>query len=375
MTAPRSLNRISTLIEASAAVVEETDLDQLLSTLVYEARTATGAGYAALGVLGEHGVLTDFLYEGVTAEVAHRIGRLPSGRGVLGAVIRRNQTLRLSSITDHPEAVGFPEHHPPMRTFLGVPVAAGGEAFGNLYLADMEHEFTEEEVVTVEALSRIAGAAVQTARLQSRLRRLAVVEDRERIARDLHDSVIQDIFAVGLGLQGLAGRVEEPEALEMLEVAIDRLDDAVSSLRGYIFELRRPARMDQGLDHQLQELVSRMGSAYPTRVTLSLDIAAHHDQGRGDEIVKIVAEGLSNALRHSGARMVDVAVTADPNGYRVRIADDGTGFDPERTSRGMGLINMRDRAERLGGSFSIESATGKGTTVEVTLPPDGLPAL
>lgn len=368
MTALKSLDRLSALIEAAAAVVEETDLEDVLRRLVSEARAATGARYAALGVLGEHGVLSDFLYEGVSVETARKIGHLPTGRGVLGTVIRENTTLRLSSIRDHPDSFGFPEHHPPMETFLGVPVAVSGEAFGNLYLTDKEGEFTDEDVLVAEALSRIAGAAVQTARLHGRLRRLAVVEDRERIARDLHDSVIQDIFAVGLGLQGLASRVEDPETMDLLGDAIERLDDAVGSLRGYIFELKKPAGADQRLDDRLQELVSRMGSAYPAKVTLDLSLRHDREYVLAEEIVKIVTEGLSNALRHSAAGSIEVSVAADDSRYLIRVVDDGTGFDPDRAAWGMGLLNMRARTQRLGGSISIQSRPGRGTTVEVTFP-------
>lgn len=363
-----TLDRLSALIESAAAVVGETDLDRVLRRLVSEAMTSTGARYVALGVLGEHGVLSDFLYEGISEEQALKIGRLPSGHGLLGTVIRRNETILVDSISDHPDSYGFPQHHPPMTNFLGVPVSVGEEAFGNLYLTDKEGGFGEEDVLVVEALSRIAGAAVQTARLQDRFRRLAVVEDRERIARDLHDSVIQDIFAVGLGLQGLTGRVEDTEAIQLLGDAIDRLDGAVERLRGYIFELRKPATLEQRLDDQLQELVSRMGSAYPTKVTLDMSLPDRDSPPVVKEILMIVTETLSNALRHAAASQVEVSVSGDASRYVVRVVDDGIGFDPETVERGMGLANMRRRSEELGGSVSITSGSNGGTDVEVILP-------
>jgi GAF domain-containing protein len=208
VTQTPGLDRIASLISGAAAVVGEADLGDLLRRLVAEARSATGARYAALGVLGEHGVISEFIYEGVDEATARIIGHLPTGRGVLGTVIRENTTIVLERISDHPDSYGFPPGHPHMSTFLGVPVAVEDSAFGNLYLTDKKGGFDDNDVVLIQALSRIAGAAVHTSRLQGRLRSLAVVEERNRIARDLHDSVIQDLFAVGLGLQSLAARLE-----------------------------------------------------------------------------------------------------------------------------------------------------------------------
>jgi signal transduction histidine kinase len=358
---------MSDLIEAAAGVVEQTDLELVLRRLVTEAKEATGARYGALGVLGDHGVLSDFLYEGISARHAERIGRLPTGRGVLGTVVRLNKTIRLDEISSHPDAVGFPEHHPHMGSFLGVPVAVGDVAFGNLYLADKEGGFTDQDVVVVEALSRIAGAAVRTARLQERLRRVAIVEDRQRIARELHDSVIQEMFAVGLGLQGIAQLVDSPQAEATLVDAVDRLDRAVETLRRHIFELKQEPEMGLGLDDRLQETVARMGSAYPVTVRLSLDLEATVDARLEDEVVSIVTESLSNSLRHASADNVDVAVLVDDDHVEIRVTDDGVGFDPATPTVGMGLENLRARVSRRGGRLTIESSP-RGTELLVMMP-------
>src|SRR5262245_29141977 len=250
-----SLDRFSELIEAAAGVVGETDLERVLRRLVTEAMTATGARYAALGVLGEHGVLSEFLYEGISTDEAGLIGHLPTGKGVLGTVIRENRTIRLDEIGSHPDTSGFPSHHPEMTSFLGVPVAVGDMAFGNLYLTEKEGGFSDDDVMVIEALSRIAGAAVRTARLQERLRRVAVVEDRQRIARDLHDSVIQDLFAVGLGLQGVSQIVDDSRLAATIVEAVDRLDEAVETLRSYIFDLRQIEESSPSLEDRLVDLV------------------------------------------------------------------------------------------------------------------------
>jgi signal transduction histidine kinase len=367
-----ALDRLSPLIESAAAVVGELDLTKLLRRLISEAMTATGARYAALGVLGEHGVLSDFLFEGLDAEQADEIGRPPTGRGVLGTVIRERETLVLDDISEHPDSYGFPPNHPPMTNFLGVPVTAGESTYGNIYLTDKDGGFTDDDLAVVEALSHVAGAAIQTARLQERLRLVAVVEDRQRIARDLHDSVIQDLFAVGLGLQGLTRRIDDPETAQLVDEAVDRLDTSVNSLRRYIFELKDPKHPNLTLDERLQDLVSRMGSAYPSTVRLSLEWIGPTTSD--DEIIMLVQEGLSNSLRHGEADTVEVTIDDDDHNVVIKVEDDGIGFDQAAMPDGMGLQNMRSRVERLGGVMTIVSKIGGGTTLQLWLPvkqPDG----
>lgn len=367
MTDQGRLDRIAPLIAEAAAVEGEADLGRVLRTLVAEVMTATGAPYVAMGVIGEHQVLSDFVFQGITKEEADRIGHLPTGRGVLGTVIRENQTIILESIADHPDSIGFPEHHPPMDAFLGVPVSVGGEPFGNLYLTDKEGGFTDEDVAVVQALGRIAGAAIQTARLQTRLRHVAVMEDRHRIARDLHDSVIQDLFAVGLGLQGLTSRVADDAIAELLDSSIDTLDEAVNRLRRYVFELRDTARPSTGIDERIQALVARMGSAYPATVRLTLDEFESRDSD--DELLLVVTEALSNALRHSQAENVDIHLGRSGDDLVLTVTDDGIGFEEsEAFGQGMGLANMRTRAQGLGGSMEVRSTPGEGTVVEIRFP-------
>jgi signal transduction histidine kinase len=360
------LTRLAPLISEAAAVAGEGDLQRVLTTLVEQARVATGANYVALGVLGDHGVLSEFIYTGVDADVARQIGHVPTGSGVLGTVIRENRTIVLDRISDHPDSVGFPEHHPPMESFLGVPVAVGDEAFGNLYLSDKPGGFGDRDVEVVQALSRIAGAAVQTARLQSRLRRIAIVEDRQRIARDLHDSVIQDLFAVGLSLQGVGARVTDEDTERLLIDSIDTLDAAVNALRAYIFGLRETGQPATGLDDRLQLLVARMGSAYTARVELDLENVTTGEWD--DEIVMLATEALSNALRHSGAENVIIRVLGSDDDLVLEVNDDGRGFDTSQPAQGMGLANMAARAKALGGTLTILSTPGEGTGVQARLP-------
>jgi signal transduction histidine kinase len=366
MTDRTGIARLAPLISEAASVEGEADLGRVLRTLVTEVMTATGAPYVAMGVIGEHQVLSDFVYEGISKEHAARIGHLPTGEGVLGTVIRENQTIVLERISDHPDSVGFPEDHPPMEAFLGVPVSVSGETFGNLYLTDKDGGFTDEDIAIVQALGRIAGAAIQTARLQGRLRHVAVIEDRHRIARDLHDSVIQDLFAVGLGLQGLTTRIEDAAVASTLHDSIDTLDDAVTSLRRYVFELRDAARPGLGVDERIQTLVARMGTVYPANVTLTIEDFESRDSD--DELLLIVTEALSNALRHSHAENVEIELVRDGTHQVLRVSDDGIGYMPrEGSDQGMGIANMRVRARGLGGEMKIDGQA-LGTSVEVRIP-------
>ncbi len=361
-----ALDRLSSLIDSAATVVGELDLGKVLRRLISEAMAVTKARYAALGVIGEHGVLADFLYQGIDEELATQIGHLPTGRGVLGTVIRDKKSLILENISDHPDSYGFPPNHPHMTNFLGVPITVGDSTFGNLYLSDKEGGFTDEDRRVVEALGHIAGAAIQTARLQERLRLVAVVEDRQRIARDLHDSVIQDLFAVGLGMQSLTHRIDDPDTARMVDDAVDRLDKSVNSLRRYIFELKDPSQPALTLDERLQDLVSRMGSAYPSTARLSMEYMK--PTTADDEIVMLVQEGLSNSLRHAESDWVKVTLAEDDRDVLLRIEDNGVGFDPQGIDTGMGLANMRSRVQRLGGVMSVDSREGAGTILEFRLP-------
>lgn len=360
-----AVTRLSPLLEEAAAIGGAADLDHLLRTLISEARQATGARYAALGVLGDHGVLSDFLYDGITEEQARLIGPPPTGRGVLGTLIHDSQPLMLDVIGEHPDSVGVPEHHPPMSTFLGVPITAGGESFGNLYLTEKEGGFTDDDLVAVQALSHIAGSAIQSARLQTRLRQIAVVEDRQRIARDLHDSVIQDLFAVGLRLQALSVEVDEDVAAG-LNSAIDTLDSSVSRLRQYIFELRDAPKPAQNLDERVREVVERMARAYPTSVELTVD-GAHLGPWVEDAIL-LTTEALSNALRHGRADLIEVSLSLSEGYQIIEVVDDGVGFDVTRIGTGMGLSSMKARADATGGWAEIHSEPGEGTRVTARLP-------
>lgn len=369
MTVP-DVSGLTPLITSAAKVESLGDLEELLRIVAAQAKVATGAEYAAIGVIGSHDVLSEFIYDGIDAHQAKLIGHPPVGRGVLGTVVREKKAMVLDEISHHPDSVGFPEHHPEMQSFLGVPVAVGNKVFGNLYLTNKEGGFTDHDLEVTTALSHIAGAAVQTARLQTRLRNIAVVEDRQRIARDLHDSVIQDLFATGLALQGLANSISSEDIAVQLHRAIDTLDESVNALRSFVFELKESSRTPMRLDESLQQLVARMGATYPSRVQLNIEGDVPDDWD--DQLVILATEALSNALRHSHAGRVDIDLVVGESEITLRIGDDGDGFDQNETRVGMGLSNMDARAKALGGELTVESQPGKGTVVVARIPLSGV---
>lgn len=362
------VERLSTLIAAAAAVVGEIELARVLRRLVLEAKTTTGARYAALGVIGPHGVLTDFIHEGLSQEHAEQIGSLPKGRGVLGTVVRERHTVVLDNLGDHEDSFGFPEHHPKMTSFLGVPLRVGDDVFGNLYLTDKSGGFDQSDIELVEALAIVAGSAINTARLRDQLEEVAIIQDRDRIARDLHDSIIQDMFAVGLSLQALSERLSDDSTSRVLDDSVDRLDNAVESLRSYIYNLKSTERIRPTLEEQLRFTVDRFTSAYPNQVALNCDPTARVDTAAAEQIVLLVSEALSNALRHSGEGPVQIDVKGDKDRVLLVIRDEGIGFDPANVTRGMGLLNMNDRVHRLGGEFEVVSGPALGTLVTISLP-------
>lgn len=359
---------LTELVEAAAAVVGQPDLDAVLRTTVEVARHSTGARYAALGVIGEHSTLIDFIYTGMSSEQADLIGSLPVGKGVLGTLIREPQPIRLERVSDHPDSAGFPPHHPPMETFLGVPVRAGDAVYGNLYLTEKEGGFTEEDEVFVQALAAVAGSAITTAKLNERLRRLALVEDRERIARDLHDAVIQDLFATGLSLQGLAVGIDDPRTAERLDEAVDRIDQAIASLRSFIFDLRSLESAQADPARAFRRMAERMVSGREIDVVSKVEDLGRVSSDRLDDALLIAREAISNAIRHGAPSRLTVQVTREDRSLRMSVEDDGRGFDPDEAPRGMGLDNMRDRARHAGGELGVESSPGTGTRVTAVLP-------
>jgi signal transduction histidine kinase len=503
------------LLEAVTAIGSDLDLRSVLSRIVESATRLTGARYAALGVIGAHGSLVEFVTTGLDRETHERIGDLPHGHGILGLLIRDPQAIRLHRLASHPASVGFPAHHPPMSTFLGVPVRIRGTVFGNLYLTEKEGggDFTEQDELLVEALAQTAGFVIENARaygLSERRRQwleasselaealqppvqvdrglrritdtartvsgaramavlsgagteptvtcdpvdrevvdgvldellddlestvpgsdpftrtlhgldavviplrahlapvgalvalfdpgpqdaeerellasfadqaalaldraqavvdreeLAVISDRERIARDLHDVVIQRLFATGLQLQGVAMLAGSGDVAERLDRAVADLDSTIAAIRGTIFELqnRQASSLRAEVRSLVREYVPVLGFSPLVRTSGPVDTAVPV-QVR-DQLLPVLREAVSNVARHALAESALIDLSVSDSAVRLVVADDGTGLSEDRVESG--LRNARRRAADLGGTLELTANTPRGTVLTWTAP-------
>jgi signal transduction histidine kinase len=527
-----SRERLSALLEAVVGIGTDLDLRSTLQRIVVAAVRLAGARYGALGVIGPDRRLVEFITDGLSVEEHRRIGDLPTGRGVLGLLIDEPKPVRLRDIAEHPRSFGFPPHHPPMRGFLGVPIRARDQVFGNLYLTEKREveEFTSEDEEVVVALAVAAGVAIDNARLyasagyrqrwleataeitnvllgevertsalqlvarrarevsgaavvavllhdpdtarltvevvepeqpdlhglsvpagegvfgtviaegravlvddlgdvaawpvelstgaamvaplaaggtvqgllaiayaegagsfddamdmsmlttfagqaalalervraQEERELVVVLEDRERIARDLHDVVIQRLFATGLQLQSTA-RLVRPEVAGRLGSAVDDLDATIRDIRSAIFELRSPAAATLRAD--IRATVDAAAASLGFRPELVLDgpiDSAVPDEVRPD-LVAALREALSNVVKHARAGRVTVHIEVDVRRLRLTVADDGVGVPSEVDERS-GLVNLRERAARHGGTVDLTATHVSGITVAWTVP-------
>ncbi|MEV1157018.1 GAF domain-containing sensor histidine kinase [Micromonospora chokoriensis] len=530
-----SRERLRALLDAVVGIGSNLDLRTTLQRIIGSACDLVGARYGALGILGPDRLLHDFIVHGITPEQHAKIGDLPHGRGVLGLLIDEPRPLRMPDITQHPRSYGFPANHPPMHSFLGVPVRIRDQVFGNLYLAEKQGgaQFTDDDEEIVVALAAAAGVAIENARLYALAHRrerwlaataeitsvllgevrrtdalalvarrarevaeaelalvllydadlaqftvevvdgadaqaqalvgtvlpvadtsfgaavaegrhdrvddlahaapwpallrtgpavisplataetlhgvlvvahrpdrgavsseddvallgsfagqaalamerargqeerelLVVLEDRERIARDLHDVVIQRLFATGLQLQSAAPMMGRPEVAKRINTAVDDLDATIRDIRRTIFELRTP--MTAALRTEIREAIElaaeSLGFKPHLEVTGPVDSAVP-DAIRPD-LTAVLREALSNTVRHAQATRVAVAVRVDAERVSVTVTDDGVGCDPA-AARG-GLVNLRERAESHGGTFTIRPVEPHGTEVSWSVP-------
>jgi signal transduction histidine kinase len=520
-------DRVDGLVDAMLAVTSGLDLDVTLRTIVHTAIELVDARYGALGVRGHGYELVEFVNEGLDTQTREQIGTLPQGRGVLGVLMDDPRPIRVDNIVEHPASVGFPPHHPPMRTFLGVPVRIRDEIYGNLYLTDKRtgQPFSQNDEVLVQALAAAAGIAVDNARLykqsrarlswieatrdigtellsgadpstvfdliadealklsgadavlvavplepdasttatellvvrsagaagatadspsipvagtsvgqaflqrtpmrtdsidldigivdsagpalvlplrtadtvagvvvalrnkgaqafgdeqldmmaaftdqatlawqlattQRRMRELDILTDRDRIARDLHDHVIQRLFAVGLALQGTVARARSAEVQQRLSESIDDLQAVIQQIRTAIFDLHGATsgvtRLRQRLDEAIAQFANP-GLRTTVQFTGPLSVV---DAALADHAEAVVREAVSNAVRHSGASTLMVSVKVEDE-VSIEVVDNGTGISGDVT--GSGLANLRERARQAGGAFVIGDAPGGGT--------------
>ena len=359
------------LLDAVLTVGSDLDLEAVLHHIVESAAALVDARYGALGVLDESGnQLSQFITVGLDDETRRAIGALPKGHGILGLLIVDPKPIRLPDLTEHPDSYGFPPNHPPMKSFLGVPIRVRGQVFGNLYLTDKTtaEVFTDVDEELVMGVAAAAGVAIENARLHLRVRDLALLEDRERIARDLHDTVIQRLFATGLRLQGAARLAARPEVADRINGAVADLDLTVKHIRTAIFGLEASRSSASGLRSRVLSLTAEAAGAlgFDPRVLFDGPVDSTSDEV-ATEVLAVLREALANVARHAQARRVDVEVVRNGD-LCLRVVDDGRGLPATRRAGGHGLANMESRATRLGGSLSVVGGAGAGTTVEWRVP-------
>jgi signal transduction histidine kinase len=374
----RSDDALYALDRATRAIAGELDIERVLQLIVDSVRDLVGAKYAALGTVGDDGRMQRFITSGISSGHRMLIGALPSGYGLLGTLIRDGASLRIPDISKHPDSYGFPPEHPEMHSFLGVPVHVGGETVGNFYLTEKRDapEFSEADQELVEMFARHAGIAIQNARLHQGVQQLAVVDERLRISRDLHDGIIQSIYAVSLSLEDVLELIEtdRAEAEARVDRAIDRLHTAIGDIRGFITGLGVGIGDGAGLRHALEAMAADLLGGTGIEVSLDVQGAEALDlrlpPEANHELLQIAREAVSNVARHSGARHASLALVVSDDEAVLEVDDDGAGFDAEqkRGAGHFGLANLRDRASGVGGTLEIHSRPANGTRIIVRLP-------
>ena len=365
--------RLRRVLEATLLIEADLDLPTLLRHIIDEARSMTNARYGALGVLDDEGTsLSEFLTVGLSPDEEMRIGARPMGRGVLGMLITDPKPLRLPRLGSHPESYGFPPNHPPMTSFLGVPIKVRDAVYGNLYLTDKIgwSEFTSDDEALVGALALAAGIAIENARLHQRVQEVAIYEERDRLARDLHDTVIQRLFAIGLTLQSLVSNPSASAVGDRLTATISDVDDTIRQVRTSIFELGSDG-LGRGARDNVLSLLRELRPVVGFDVHASFegpvdsavpDIVLEH-------LLAVIREAVTNIERHAQATTATVVISVSANQCRLRVVDDGCGIaDSEPGTGGLGLGNLRRRAEKLQGQFSIESPDAGGTVLSWQVP-------
>ncbi|MCG3042328.1 GAF domain-containing sensor histidine kinase [Streptomyces sp. S1A] len=365
---------------ALLAMNRRLEVREVLQTITTSARELLDAEYAALGVPDDHGGFAQFVVAGVSDDRWRAIGPLPRQHGILAAMLRDASPQRLADVRRDPRFEGWPDAHPELADFIGMPVADGEEVLGALFLANKRCErpgggcgFTGEDEELLRLLAEHAAIALTNARLYERSRELTIAGERARIAHELHDAVSQKLFSLRLTAQAataLVGR-DPDRAREELRRVAGLAAEAADELRAAVVELRPAALEEDGLVAALRSQVQVLDRAHSARVDFGAEGVRALPAAQEEALLRVAQEALHNALRHSGARRVTVLLARRGAGAVLRVADDGRGFDPSavrRAGRRLGLVSMRDRADGVGGTLRVESEPGGGTVIEMEVP-------
>jgi two-component system, NarL family, sensor histidine kinase DevS len=376
LTREQLQERLIALHKASLELVKDISLDHLLERIAKVACEQVDARYAALGVLDEDGKLVKFITVGMTDNEIKRMAHPPIGKGLIGELMNTEVPLRVPVIQEHPHSVGFPANHPHMVSFLGVPIRTGNLQLGQIYLTDKvgAPEFNADDEKIIQMLATYAAAAIQNARLHENARRLAVLEERERIGMDLHDGIIQSIYGVGLSLESALHSFEDDprDAKTRVQHSIESLNQAIRDLRAYILDLRPRQMGNEGLLSGLNRLISEFRANTLATVQLSGTDGELKDLPQMYSMVlfHICQEALANIAKHAKAKQVEISIWSTDERVLMEIHDNGKGFEMEKMSVtiGHGLANMQTRARSVGGDVDISSVIDEGTTVLAWVP-------
>ncbi|NUK38288.1 GAF domain-containing sensor histidine kinase [Streptomyces lunaelactis] len=371
------LAAVSTALLAMSRHLEVRDV---LKTIVASARELLDAEYAALGVPDDHGGFAQFVVDGVSDAQWKAIGPLPRQHGILASMLRDAKVERLADVREDSRFEGWPSAHPDMSDFLGLPVKDGDEVIGALFLANKRCPkpdggcgFTAEDEELLSTLAQPAAIALTNARLYERSRELTIAEERSRLAHELHDAVSQKLFSLRLTAQAAAALVDRDPARakgELQQVA-GLAAEAADELRAAVVELRPAALDEDGLVNTLRTHIQVLDRAHSAKVTFDTSGIRALPAAQEEALLRVAQEALHNALRHSGADQVDVVLARRGQGAVLGVTDNGKGFEPRtvrRAGRHLGLVSMRDRASGVGGRLTVDSAPGKGTTIEMEVP-------
>ena len=375
---PRS--GLAAVSSALLAMSRHLEVRDVLKTIVASARELLDAQYAALGVPDDHGGFAQFVVDGVSDEQWKAIGPLPRQHGILAAMLHEATPERLADVREDPRFGGWPSAHPDLVDFLGLPIRDGDEIIGALFLANKACPkpegtcgFTPDDEELLGILAQHAAIALTNARLYERSRELTIAEERSRLAHELHDAVSQKLFSLRLTAQAATALVDRDPARakgELQQVAA-LAAEAADELRAAVVELRPAALEEDGLVATLRTQIQVLDRAHTARVTFAGHGVKALPAAQEEAMLRVAQEALHNALRHSEAARVDVTLHRKGTGAVLRVTDDGRGFDPRtvrRAGRHLGLVSMRDRANGTGGRLTVQSAPGKGTTIEMEVP-------
>jgi len=367
----RSDESVVSYVLSLLSLSESPDLTLILQRILRAARVAVAARYAALGVPDGRGGFARFITEGISEKRAALIGELPRVHGVLGALLESGPIL-LRDIRRHPRFSYYPQHHPVMTDFLGVPITHRGEVLGNIFLSGRRGgQFTAADRRAVETLAHIAGVAIANADVYSSTHELAVAEERTRVARELHDAASQRLFSLVYEARAAAMRARDPEDAAAFSRLEQRAAETLHELRGLVFALRPKSLERDGLVVTLRDHVDALRRTHGIEIGVEADADLGLSLDAELELLRIAQEAVYNAVKHGGGAPVRVTLRRARGAVTLHVRDSGPGFDPAalpHTVRSHGMTTMRQRARALGASLEVTSAPGAGVLVSVRVP-------